>query len=443
MVMARTEWTEPGRVAAITKSAQALLKNMASDPDETCIWCLREVVWPGLTRDVVQEDWLEKVEIALVPLQRIGQMEGKSGSLVLIGRFWSKATNRPSNSLIVKTRRRTGSAVGLADEWARARAAKPHTYDRKDSFAIPVYFDDADPDYEVLWALCLPTVRESEAETTDFGSFPTVHDLRKLLAFFPRQTPDESSNNQREAALVLERTYTLLRNLHRSSAATGTSALAREHRTLGDEYAWYLRRYGFEPTSLWGPEWTVVWAPPTQRVARERINPLWLVDRLRREVVTMQVGLIHGDLHPGNIILREGDAPAIIDFGWSADRVHIAKDFVLMECNIRFLTLRPQVGDEELTAFTKALAWNAEPPQGLSEYLIRRWALVKVVREAARQVFASETDWTREYLAPLFLVAFGLLRFAPQLGNQRAAVGLVQELATTLASSLDRTEQAR
>jgi hypothetical protein len=413
---------------------------MAAAPGEACVWCLLEVVWPGLAREVICDVWIEEVDLALVPLQRIGQMEGKSGSLVLVGRFWSKATRRPSNSLVVKTRKKVGRIGGLSDEWARARAAKPHTYDRKDSFAIPVHFDEEDPEYEVLWTLCLPTVREPEADAIDYGSFPVVEDLRKLLAFSPRQTIEESPEAHRHAALVLDRSFGLLRNLHRSSAVAGTSALPRERRVLGEEYARYLRRYGSEPGSFWGPEWASVWAPPREKVAGDGTNPLWLVDRLCPAPTTMQVGLVHGDLHAGNIILREDDAPAIIDFGWSADRAHVAKDFVLMECNLRFLTLRPQVGDEELAAFTSALSWDSEPASGMSEYLARRWALVKVVRSAAERVFAKDTDWTREYLAPLFLVAFGLLRFAPQLGNQRAAIRLVESLANLLAPSLDLTE---
>jgi len=442
MVRAVTQWTEPERIRAIADGADRLLRKMLPTPGEACVWCLLEVVWPGLARRDIGEARRDGVDLMLVPLSRIGQVEGKSGSLVLFGRLRSTRASRPSNSLVVKTRRKAGSGQSLDKEWKAALAAKPHTYDRKDSFAIPLHFDDDDPDYEVLWSLCLPTVRDSEADTPDYESFPAVDDLRKLLAFTPHQAATESEETGRKAAQVLEGTYTLLRNLHRTSAATGSHALHRERRSLGEEYSRYLRRYGFEPACLWGPEWAAVWAPPSQCVAGDGVNPLWVVDRLRSEVVSMQVGLVHGDLHAGNIILRDGGAPAIIDFGWSADRAHVAKDFVLMECNLRFLTLRPQVGEDELATFISAVAWESEPSPAQSEYLARRWALVKVVRDAARRVFASDTDWAREYLAPLFLVAFGLLRFAPQLGNQRAAVLFVQRLAGTLALALDLTEPA-
>lgn len=438
MVIACTEWTEPERILAISAGASRLLRKMAFASGEACVWSLLDVVWPGLTREVVQEAWLAKVEIALVPLARIGQIEGKSGSLVLSGRFRSTQASRPSNPLVVKTRRRSGSGTELHDEWTRALAAKPHTYDRKDSFAIPVHYDDTDRNYEVLWSLCLPTVRESEADKIDHAEFPTVKDLRNLLA--PKKALEETTESHRTASLVLERTYALLRNLHRSSAAAGTSTLSRERRPLGVEYERYLRRYGTKPGSFWGPEWAAVWAPADQRNVGKGINPLWLVDRLHRHPVTMQLGLVHGDLHPGNVILREGEAPAIIDFGWSEDRVHVARDFALMECNLRFLTLQPQISAGDLEAFTSALSWDCELPSGTSGYVCQRFALVKVVRAAARRVFAPDTKWDEEYLAPLFLVAFGLLRFAPQLGNQRAALQFVESLATNLVSALQITE---
>jgi len=53
----------------------------------------------------------------------------------------------------------------------------------------------------------------------------------------------------------------------------------------------------------------------------------------------MFLGAIQGDLHPGNIVYTRGGRPAIIDFGWASDKAHVAKDFVLLECNLRFLFL--------------------------------------------------------------------------------------------------------
>ena len=107
-----------------------------------------------------------------------------------------------------------------------------------------------------------------------------------------------------------------------------------------------------------------------------------------------------------------------------------------MECNLRFLALRPQVKDEELERFAGWVAWNEPLPEGLGDYFRCRGELVRKLRRKAAEVFPDNTDWDREYLVPLFLVAFGLLRFAPQLGNQRAAVRLVLGLAQYVAQAL-------
>jgi aminoglycoside phosphotransferase (APT) family kinase protein len=185
-----------------------------------------------------------------------------------------------------------------------------------------------------------------------------------------------------------------------------------------------------------------VWAAPSEPRVRDWINPLWLVEKVRALRTSVQVGVVHGDLHAGNVAPRDNDVPAIIDFGWSAERAHVASDFVLMECNLRFITLRPQLADADLERFVGALAWDPDPDPAtaLSDYLSARWELVKVVRGAARAVFAEDTNWSREYLVPLFLVAFGLLRFARQIGNQRAAVLLIERLAAMLSTSADLPE---
>ncbi|MBV9125329.1 MAG: phosphotransferase, partial [Planctomycetes bacterium] len=158
--------------------------------------------------------------------------------------------------------------------------------------------------------------------------------------------------------------------------------------------------------------------------------------QLKAKTWPMRLGVVHGDLHPGNIILRTGEPPAIIDFGWSKDLAHVAKDYVLMECNIRFLTLRPQVGESQLEPFVKWVAWDEKAPGTLIKYLQQRAQLVECVREQATTALGADTNWNQEYLVPLFLTAFGLLRYAPQLGHQSAAVLFVESLARHLADVL-------
>src|SRR5882762_950257 len=96
-------WPEPGRRKAVTESAEWLLEEMAKPCTAQCIWTLLDLVWPMLLADHITPAWREEVIFSLEPLSRLGQMEGKSGSLVLVGRLQHEAESRPSQLLIIKT----------------------------------------------------------------------------------------------------------------------------------------------------------------------------------------------------------------------------------------------------------------------------------------------------------------------------------------------------
>jgi len=432
VVTAKVDWPETARVAAIVGASGRFLLRMSEPGGAACIWSLGDVAWPGLDVSSILESWLQTVELALVPLSRIGQMEGKSGSLVLIGRFWCPTERRPSHPLVLKSRDKKGKGVSLATEWANASAAKPHAYDRKDSFAIPIHFDNADPDYEILWSLCMPSVREIEADRVDLQGFPEVQDLRTALAY----AGAHDRNHDTTALQALRQTYASLRGLHRANANLATGEFEQEERSWTEEYSWYLRSYSASGGGLWGPEWASVWGDVDEKMTDGKINPIWLVERLRTEHAPLKLGTVHGDLHPGNVLLRKDDSPAIIDFGWSKVRAHVAKDFALMECNLRFLTLPAQVGDLELDQFCSWLGFADDTPTMSSDRMTGRVQLVSAVRTAAAAVFGDGAEWDQQYLIPLFLVAFGLLRFAPQLGNQVAARRFVEALANRIGTQL-------
>jgi hypothetical protein len=236
---------------------------------------------------------------------------------------------------------------------------------------------------------------------------------------------------------TLKEVYTLLRPCH-----TRFQRLHFEARSLGEEYYWYLRRFVLVDgdNSVWGSEWFDVWGDASDRYIHGKelagVNPLWVLEKLRALEYPIAIGAIHGDLHPGNVVFTRKNRPVLIDFGWAQGSAHIAKDYVLMECNLRFLTLRTQVSDEELDCFVKWVGWDEPVPARFGEYFTSRAQLIQTLRECARTVFPLDTDWTKEYLVPLYFVAFGLLRFAPQLGNQRAAIRLVEALASYLSQGL-------
>ena len=232
---------------------------------------------------------------------------------------------------------------------------------------------------------------------------------------------------------VLDATFRLLRNLHHR-----LNKAQLEERLYCEEYERYLRKLdGGE----WGLEWKEAWGTSETHHVDDAggrfANPFWILERLRTVRKPMYIGAVHGDLHPGNVVLTD-DQPRIIDFGWARDSAHIAKDFVLMECNLRFHTVRPELNQRDVHALSDWIKWDTPIPEALVRYTRDRAELIQHVRDIAKRTFPKETNWEWEYIVPLFLVAFGLLRFAPQLGNQQAAVRFVLALGTEIGHILDR-----
>src|SRR5262245_23678343 len=79
------------RLEAIRQSASnlvaAMLDASLSAADCDCVWPLIDAVWPARSTIAYRHFPKDRITLTLVPLSRIGQMEGKSGSLVLIGCF--------------------------------------------------------------------------------------------------------------------------------------------------------------------------------------------------------------------------------------------------------------------------------------------------------------------------------------------------------------------
>jgi hypothetical protein len=418
------EATESDRLDAIRLSAGQLLAKIRGAQGGEAVWGFQEAVWPALGLPEYRDSHEKAVRLTLIPLSRIGQMEGKSGSLVLIGHFsFAEPGSLCSHPLVVKTMDRNKSDK-LVDEHKNALSVKPFAYDSKDNFAIPIFFDETQAGYRILWSICSATGSVPLVSPTPGTASPAfeVEDLRKPL---------KDADNDRAGA-TFEDAFDLLGNFHRRFGTASADEVE-----VGVEYGWYLRSLG----TVWGDAWVDVWGKSDEKFTPDAdgrtVNPLWVVERLKPMRLRLYRGAIHGDLHPGNIILKTRGAPTIIDFGWAQERAHIAKDFALLECNLRFLTLRTEVRGEEIESFSNWIAWDETPPAGLGAYLQGRVDLTQRLRRKAAEVFPAGTNWDREYAVPLFLVAVGLLRFAPQLGNQQAAIRFVLAAAAYLTRALN------
>ena len=346
------EGTESTRLQAIEHSARNLVEKMNNLGADGCIWNLTESLWPALLMPEFRQK-PANVMLRLVPLSRIGQVEGKSGSLVLIGYFAdAEDTTRPhSHPVVVKTLS-VGRRNKLREEYDNAQQIKPYVYDQKDNFAIPIDFDDKQEAYHILWSIFSPSNPIWPLGITEpVGGSLRVTDLRTPL--------DEGRDN--EARPILERTFEYLATLHNRLNKSYS-----EERRYDDEYSRYLRKLD---EGEWGAEWQAAWGTKDKHLIQdaggEFANPFYVLHKIGPLKKSIRIGAIHGDLHPGNIVLN-GDQPRIIDFGWAQDCAHIAKDFVLMECNLRFHTLRPQLNQRDVYALADWVAWDTPVPTGLS-----------------------------------------------------------------------------
>lgn len=428
---------EDDRLNAIQRSAIGLVQAMfGSDQDHNgceCVWPLLDAVWPARSTSEYRTEPISGITLSLVPLSRIGQMEGKSGSLVLLGCFQSSLNpNMPaSHPLVIKTA--PADSGKLVTEFENALSIRPFAYDNKDVFSIP-FKKDVQDGFDVLWSLfsaSIPLWTTSSTQSPDIERW-RVTDLRDFLD--DGKVEMDSAEGARQAQIaeqILNSAFSTMRNLH---VPFGRRKI--ESRDVVKEYEWYLRGFG----TIWGRNWATVFGDASERICnfggKRYVNPVWLIEKLKACKWDLQIGAIHGDFHAGNIVVTADSLPRIIDFGWAQEDAHVAKDFVLLECNLRFLFLRPQLTMEEIELMTTWTDFDADVPTGLSEYSTHRIGLIESVRNQARQTFAGETDWNKEYLVPLFLVAFGLLRFAPQLGNQQAAILTVLSLASQIESKL-------
>jgi hypothetical protein len=101
---------------------------------------------------------------------------------------------------------------------------------------------------------------------------------------------------------------------------------------------------------------------------------------------------------------------------------HIAKDFVLMECNLRFLTIPASTEYSSIKTFSKWIGFNKRAPiKRIPEPLKKYAEMIVALRDLAVNVFPKETDWDYEYIVPLFIVAMGLLKYSEDCKCQLSA----------------------
>ncbi len=340
----------------------------------------------------------------------------------MIGQFVHRKHD-PSRLMVFKFLRNRGTSEDkLSEEKRRYDEIKPFIHpDHQYAFAEPIKCFEC-KGYEFLWS---PFT--SAASATSMTSDLAHNDLWKQLRMRPGS--DNQPRHLRKET-ILQRVFDHLYLPHRKGGSS-----CRRKRSFALEYGKYLRGiWGSDPRSEpgWWKYWELTWAPPSKRrisaFGKEHTNPLWVLACLRDQEYDFHCGAIHGDLHPKNVVLSE-EEPHIIDFGWAQPDEHVAKDFVLLECNLRFMLLRRDMDIESTQRFARWIEWNKRVPEVSCDYCSRRMQLVRRLREIAAKHLPDTKDWDKEYVIPLFLTAFGLLKHLGAADNQIAAVMTILALA--------------
>jgi serine/threonine protein kinase len=209
---------------------------------------------------------------------------------------------------------------------------------------------------------------------------------------------------------------------------------------LGDEYERYLRKRR-EPEKLLRT-WLGRFADSQtiQIYDREVPNPLICIERLCDVQRKIPVTIVHGDLHPSNVVLDSNGIPRLLDFSWCARQAHVLKDILIMECSVRFLMMPRHLGIRAQAILDECLLDpnNDTVKQMLMElkgdgiddftyrHVERCSKVVMCLRQHAANVCPGES--TDDYLACQSLVLYGLMGIEHYpFGPCARALGLIAE----------------
>ena len=372
-------------------------------------------VWPSTIATNMQAQVVPGLQprLVLVPLERLGAAQGSSGASVLIGYFMDDSgTYLPSKPLVIKLDQREK----LESELANSRSWPRHPFDDNSRFAHPFWLQTLRQKADSAAVLVAPFASEGALNLQQAGWHLRLNDLWQLLT--AKTEPSAVRVHRYFSGL-----YELMYQVHRD----GHVKCSTRQVTYKEEYGRYLR--GLEdpaapiPKALFGHE------SVTRLFGEEWPNPGVVIRKvLHLSKFSACCGPVHGDLHPKNVVIDRNLRVNVIDYGWASRSSHIIKDYVLMEANLRAITLSSHTDFGTVRALADCFTPSssgilATGPIGFREATIRSCLWKQVLQH--RLV----NDWEREYVIPLFLVTYGLLKHMDNARNQVSLLLTVLSLA--------------
>lgn len=152
-------------------------------------------------------------------------------------------------------------------------------------------------------------------------------------------------------------------------------------------------------------------------------NIILFLQSVYKDVISIKVGPVHGDLHSQNIVLDTANRICLIDFGWTNYRWQ-AIDFIWLECSLKFVVCTPYIKIDDFILVENMLNeyWGRENeiPYNKIQELYHGYEIAKVVsgiaaiRENARDLKVINNQ--QEYLKGLIIMTSSLSTF-PQLNR--------------------------
>lgn len=432
------EWEDEQNRRVLEKIGENIIKRICSSRSqkvESNYLGLRidEIIWPYLSK---KKDFGEEpVCMNLIPLERLGQSQGKSGSKILLC-YFECGNMLPSIPMIIKREikgERSGSKH-ICQEFENATKIYPFLR-RKDIFILPFYKASVE-DTEFIVSNSIVYSPDRRIDTT-ISHIETFMDRLRIFEAEAFSGGDAEKKGE-ELIETINYLYACLQDLHLGPFASKHNIL--KENTYFDEYNKYLR--GMVDDNVKN-KFCYFWCGKVRNSECQEC-PLFAIEKVVNKKACFHQGCIHGDFHPRNIVYLAATTSSfndvsIIDYGWSNDLAHIAKDYVLMECNFRFMAISSKISPNRLLKLQKSIE-TEEITKSIKScedtYEREIYKMIECLRSSFIDTISKmqadinqEKIFYEEYIIPLFLVGYGLVKYYGESENQLAHRTMLDELA--------------
>jgi Ternary complex associated domain 9 len=310
---------------------------------------------------------------------------------------------------------------------SRPHVGKIHTYEgiQRELEGLDLaynYFDDAGQQKfhvhnEKEGMIAIPLIGDASAD----GRFPAVSELKDLL-FSKAENTDSTPQNDAWFSCPIQTLLGIIDLVYAGCLKKATSNRTIGTCVLGNEYEWYLRKDATEP--MLGCFLGTNKSDQLVNFFEKRLpNPLIAISKIRAIERELPLSTVHGDLHPSNVVLDTRGVPHLLDFTWCRDKAHVLKDFLVMECSIRFLMMPQHLNWE--TQYLINETFLEITPDGISNlkreldllgveigtlFHIERCATIVLRLRYHAAIACGDSFSIIDYVACQALVLYGLMR---------------------------------